>query len=520
MFVDSRKIDQDAEIETDICIVGAGAAGITIAMELAGTPFRVALVEGGGLDYEDETQDMMRGEVRRGIEDQLITSRMRYFGGTTNVWGGECVPLSAIDFERREAVPLSGWPITLTDLDPHYVRAQKILKVGEYDYDPASVARRFNLALLPFDPSRVVTSVSRHRSTNFGVEYHDVLEKSENVRVFLYGNLTNINRDPDKPIVRDLSIKTLSSKEFRIKSRIYILAMGGIENARMLLVSRDVDAAGIGNGNDHVGRYFMEHLSFVSGFLIPADAGKSYALYREMQSDSDEYEISAKLALSDELVRKLEIPNYRCVITASPNPSYVDATEAARDVYHDLRGGQWPDALLDRIGEMLAGMADYTGDRLSGAGDVFYALRSFGEQVPNPDSRVGLTNERDALGLNRLYLDWRLSRADRVGISEGMKALAMEAGRSGFGRVRINFATPEEVLPEGAHGAHHHIGTTRMAANAKLGVVDADCRVHGVGNLYVAGSSVFPTSGHANPTLTIVAMSVRLADHIKSKMRS
>ena len=202
-------------------------------------------------------------------------------------------------------------------------RAQKILKIGDFDYDPKSIAKKFNLPLLPFDPSRVVTSISRHRSTNFGVEYRDILDKSENVRVLLYGNLTNINRDSDNPIVRDLSIKTLSGKAFTVKSRIYVLALGGIENARVLLLSHDVDSAGIGNRYDHVGRYFMEHLSFVSGYLLPADASKAYRLYMDMQSDSDEYDISAKLALSDELVRNLDIPNYRCVITGSPNPSYV-----------------------------------------------------------------------------------------------------------------------------------------------------------------------------------------------------
>jgi len=518
MYIDSRTMEQGADIEADVCIVGAGAAGITTASELSGLPVRVALIESGGFEFEDETQELMRGEVRRGIEDQLITSRIRFFGGTTNVWGGECLPLSAIDFEKRDGVPLSGWPMTRADLDPFYKRAHGVLKIGDYEYDTDTVAAKLGLPLFPFDRTRVDTAVSRHRAMRFGEDYHETLEQSENVRVYLYGNLVNINRDPGNAAVKDLSVKTLTGKAFTVRSKMYVLALGGIENARMLLLSRDVDTAGIGNGHDKVGRYFMEHLSHISGYIVPADSSKVYRFYTDDQEGDGEYDLSAKLGLPEKRVRELKIPNYRAVLTLASNPSMTQAKDAAREVYADVSAGEWPDDLLGHIGDAVGGMVDYAGDWVSGNDGVFYRVRSFVEQVPNPDSRVGLVEERDALGLNRAFLDWRLTQTDRQGIAEGAKAIAMEVGRSGFGRFRMSFSTIEDILPDGAHGAHHHMGTTRMHENPKQGVVDPDCRVHGVGNLFVAGSSVFPTCGHANPTLTIVALSLRLADRIKAEM--
>jgi len=511
MILDSRTITPDTVLETDICVVGAGAAGITLALQFANSALRVDLVESGGFVFDDATQDLARGEVRNGRYRQLNKSRMRHFGGVTTVWGGQSLPLGEIDFEKRDGIPDSGWPITRADLDPFYVRAHEVLKLGPFDYDVARAAADRGLDLFPFDRSRVDTVLSRYRPLRFGPEYRETLEQAPNIRILLHGNLVNIDRDRDRARIAGLSIRTLTGTAFTMRARYYVIALGGIENARALLLSRDVEAAGLGNRHDLVGRFFMEHVSYQSGYLLPADPGTAYRLYTKLHPDPAGHDIQAHIALPQALVRELAIPNYRAILTYKSDASQGRPAKKDRK---QKSSEQRSDGFFAQIGRMIGDLIDQEGDA-GGELDDAYRLRSYVEQVPDRDSRVGLADTRDALGLNRVYADWRLSEANRRGIKEALQVIAAEAGRSGFGRARIDVDEGEPVL-DGARGSHHHMGTTRMHDDPKHGVVDPDCRVHGVENLYVAGSSVFPTSGHANPTMTIVALTLRLADHIRS----
>ena len=380
-----------------------------------------------------------------------------------------------------------------------------------FDYDVARAAADSGLDLFPFDRSRVDTVLSRYQPLRFGPEYREALEQAPNIRVLLNGNLVNIDRDRDRARIAGLSIRTLPGNAFTVRARFYVIALGGIENARALLLSRDVEAAGLGNRHDLVGRFFMEHVSYQSGYLLPADPGKAYRFYTKLHPDPAGHDIQAHIALPQQLVRELAIPNYRAIL------SYKSDASQGRPPQKDRKrrsSEQRSDGFFAQIGRMIGDLVDQVGDAGDNLDDA-YRLRSYVEQVPDPDSRVGLADERDRLGLNRVYVDWRLSEANRRGIKEALKVIAAEAGRSGFGRARIDIEDSDPVL-DGARGSHHHMGTTRMHEDPKRGVVDPNCRVHGIENLFVAGSSVFPTSGHANPTLTIVALSLRLADHIRS----
>src|SRR3989442_12313117 len=246
MFLDVRHIAGGTELGCDLCIVGAGAAGITIARELADSKLSVLLLESGGLQLDSHTQDLYSGE-NSGRPYPIRDSRLRYFGGATNHWWGWCRPLDQIDFEEREGLRHSGWPLSRAELDPYYARAQRICQLGPFRYDtafwaetigikPFSLGGRVDSAILQFSPP-----------TRFGEVYRNDLRRSTNVRVLLNANLVGLELAPGSAVVRRARVATLAGKRFAIRVRQLVLAAGAIENARLLLASNDVQRAGIGN---------------------------------------------------------------------------------------------------------------------------------------------------------------------------------------------------------------------------------------------------------------------------------
>jgi choline dehydrogenase-like flavoprotein len=363
--------------------------------------------------------------------------------------------------------------------------------------------------------------VSRYNRLRFGPHYRRELDEAKNLTTYLWGNVVNINRHPSNPHVTDVSVRTLSGKRFTVRGRYFVLALGGIENARMLLLSRDIEAAGLGNGHDLVGRYFMEHILYWSGMIMRAGTEPLFDFYSGEHPLGD-VTVQGHIALPDDLLRDLQIPFYRAELDVlSPSFLNTDAGRSARILGKNAERRTWPKNLGRHLINILSGLDDvveyYAGETESFP--ALYVLENYVEQVPNPDSRIGLARRRDALGLNRATLRWHLSRLDKTGIQKAQQVIATEVGRSGFGRMRFEMPE-EEVLLEGARGGSHHMGTTRMHDQPRQGVVDADCCVHGLNNLYVAGSSVFPTVGYINPTLTIVALTIRLGDHLKKRMNS
>jgi choline dehydrogenase-like flavoprotein len=487
-------------VDAEICVIGAGAAGITLALELANEPYRIALIESGGFEPEEQT-DALHSAVNIGHKyPNLPASRLRYFGGSTNHWGGHCAPMSPLNFERRPWIAHSGWPFSRRDLDPYYLRAHDVLLLGEFDYNAESVARVLRKNLFPFDPSRVETVVSRYNPLAFGRHYRDILDRMKNLTTYLWGNVVSINRHPTNAYVRDVYVRTLTGKSFTVRGRYFVLAAGGIENARILLLSNDVDAAGLGNECDQVGRYFMEHIWYPSGIIVPADPRIVLDIYGHRHALGN-IRIGGDIALPERLVRELEIPDFRAELAVLRAVTDKGIGVDVMNIVSELEAVASP----FRRGVQLP---------------LVYWLLNFVEQVPNPGSRIGLARERDALGLHRVTVHWQLSELDRTGIRKANEVIAAEVGRSGFGRMRIELPSNEETILDAADGGPHQMGATRMHENPRRGVVDANCRIHGLHNIYVAGSSVFPTVGHSNPTLTIVAMTIRLADHLKKLMKS
>ena len=516
MLIDSRTLPQDTLIETDLCIVGAGAAGITMACELAGSDIQVALLESGGFKFDVQTQSLYQGdndgEFPRYTLDQ---PRARYFGGTTNYWTGNCRPLDSIDFEQRAWIPYSGWPFSKDELDSYYLRARQVCQVGEYHPSTVNCKIRQDKTPLPLAGDRVRTAIFEvSPPTRFGSIYRDSVIRAKNISVYLYANVVNIDTNDDVSQVRQLHVACLKGPAFRVSAKIYVLATGGIENARLLLISDTRQPEGLANQHDIVGRYFMEHPTFWGGKLLFSDPRTSAGLYRP-PVPTDERQIHGTLVLTESALRREQLAGFCLVPFAPAKPTGVAASEY---LLQSAAAGEIPDCFLQHLKQTLMNIDDIT---IAGYEKRFtdkvpqipYHTRT--EQVPNPQSRVNLTAEQDALGKRRIRLHGKTSPIDVHTLRRGLEIVSEELGRSAIGRMQIIIDCDDDEVISQFEGNHHHIGTTRMHWDPKQGVVNSDCRVHGISNLYIAGSSVFPTSGYANPTLTIVALALRLAEHIQ-----
>lgn len=524
MFIDMRSIPAGTAIETDICIVGAGAAGITIARAFAGSGVRVALLEGGAMEFEEESQELYGGSsVGRPYLDPTAC-RLRYFGGTTNHWGGWSLPLDPIDFEARDGIPHGGWPFGRSHLDPWYDRAQKVLQLGPYNYDPYGWGIRRALVPAPFDgPHFAVKMLQSSPPTRFGTVYAPELRAADGVSVYLHANALGFEADEAGRRIRALRVASPSGGQVEVRSRIYVLSSGGLENARLLLSSGPDGSQGLGNDNDLVGRFFMVHLEYSAGLVALSNPYTDFQFYTNTSSNGVVYSPFAQkfvsfIGLTEDTMRRLALPNLKIMWYFDYGPE-ARAIDALRRLRNEPAGGSAA-ADIGAIMHDLGGVGEFVFRKALSRPAIPVAalrVRFSSEPIPNPDSRIGLGDERDRFGMRRIAIDWRLSADDRRKSLATQRLLAAEIGRAGLGRMQLS-TDDETSWPDDMYGNEHHIGTTRMHRDPKLGVVDENCRLHAVENLYVAGSSVFATAGAANPTLTIVALSLRLADHIKGKL--
>jgi len=520
MFIDGRKVPEGTVVETGLAIIGAGAAGIAIARELAGSGISVTLIESGGFDFDPETQDLYEGESV-GVDYPLTSSRLRYFGGTTNHWGGWCRPFEPIDFEERDWVPYSGWPITRAELDPFYERAREVCQIRSPAFDDASAWEEGGKPL-PLAGGEVETRFFLYSPpTRFGKKYRPDIERAKNIACYLHSNVTEIVPSENGTEVERLDIQTLSGVRFSVKPKACVLATGGIENARMLLLSNSVEKAGLGNRNGIVGRFFMEHPHVPSPatFLVTdLDLVASwYRTYTKVVTPAGNVVMRGCLLMNDAYLRRTK--RLGTVITFAPSRTIPVTPETAlAEGTDEERARAEAAARQDGMFRGVLQLARSTTSSPAASGEAGWRLGvgCASEQEPNPASRITLSNEKDALGLPRTKLDWHLKKSDADSLRGNLEAVARAFGGWGEGRVQVLFPERDEWTEAEGWG-NHHLGTTRMAADPKRGVVDADCRVHGMSNLFVAGSSLFPTGSTVNPTLTLVALALRLSDHLKRR---
>ena len=472
MLIDARTLPDGSQIEADLCVVGAGAVGITLARELSGRNLRVCILESGGTSFDGRIQALCVGNNVGQPYQPLDACRLRFFGGSTNHWMGSNCALLDIDFEKRDWVPHSGWPFARRVLDPYYERARFYLDLDERGFESAAWERAGGYP--PFHPGleKLETRIYEYRPVRFGTRFREDIERSKNVSVYLHATTLEIETNEAATTVTGLRAGTLEGKRFAVKGRSYVLATGGLENPRLLLLSNRQRPRGLGNDHDLVGRFFMEHLDLRTGIFVPLEGGirVSDLYFNRSQVEVDGRQIRGFVALPDAVLREQRLLGTSIIF---------------EPLQHE---GRAPIA----------------------------ALHVTAEQSPNPESRVFLTPDRDAFGLQRVDLAWRPSALDKRSLIHAHRAFATEFGRLGIGRIRFDLARDETSWPDDLLGDCHHMGTTRMSDDPRRGVVDENSRVHGISNLFIGGCSVFPTGGYVPPTRTIVALALRLGDHLRS----
>jgi choline dehydrogenase-like flavoprotein len=504
----------------DVCIVGGGAAGITIARAMLDGPLRIVLVEGGELRMSAAAQALhaaaCTGHAYPGLDD----SRVRALGGTTHVWGGWTRALDPFDFEQHDWVLQSGWPFPQAELDSHFEGARAMLGVPV----PAPATPRpeesSGAGTQGAAEARVQEFEFAIAPTRFADEHLAVLRSARNLDVLLGANALGIAMHPNATTARGVHVATEAGYRFFVPARLVILAAGGLENARLLLASEGQGSSGVGNAHDLVGRYFADHLHVSVGSVIP---DSPEAAVRHLLRKGPAASLRSGFALTAAARREGRLLGAAVTLhneddphdLLSPGPA-AGGYQSLMTVARALRRGRMPERLgyhvtaVCRDADQAVRLA-YRKINRPLPRRLTIGLRA--EQAPNPDSRVVLDDVRDRFGVRRARLHWRPMPTDFDSIEAARRILSDGIG---VGRVDLWPAQgPDGWLSRVRPGAHH-MGTTRMHRDPRHGVVDEHCRVHGTGNLYVAGSSVFPTGGWAPPTLTLVALAIRLADRLRS----
>jgi choline dehydrogenase-like flavoprotein len=534
MLIDARSVSTGSEFACDLYVVGAGPAGIAIVDRLRSSGLSILLLESGGLNYELPTQKLYVGEIRGKSYYRLDACRWRMFGGGSNRWGGWCRPLEDADYRQRDWVANSGWPIDAQMLRPYEADAAQLFELPNARFDLASWRDRLPEPLA-LEGTSFENIVFQHSpDTNFGESHGARVLRAANVTTVLYANVTQIRLQAGSQRVAELQVATLTGRRFSVRPKAAVLAAGGIENARLLLASRADRAAGLGNEFDLVGRYFMDHLHGPVGHMLATPAaGRNHFYRKAIFGDVRLRGVITPTVAAQERQRLLatsiaiEGPSYSLgtpfvgwppLLMFAPVRSYrllrrwglASAAEGMKKIAQrtysvPTRISTWAQSRMAR--------SHANGASLS---HRIYSLYFRGEQAPDPANRVVLSERRDALGVPQSRLEWRLNPIDAASIEGWLGVLDHDLRARGLGEV----IGPLEDWQSGITGGPHHMGTTRMSADPRRGVVDAECRVHSLDNLYLAGSSVFSTSGYSNPTFTLVTLALRLADTLEKRLRA
>ena len=527
-LVDARAIPSGSTLAADVCIVGSGAAGITLARELDGSPLSVVLLEAGSLKRDPDVEAESFAIDYVGLPHRNpIPTRGRWFGGSTNLWFGRIARPDAIDFESRAWVPHSGWPLAYDHIRPWLHTAATILDVPHFDMiDVASWTSNPTIETFAGQGGAALEVFLWANGLFMGPRHRKRLEASRNVRLVLEATATELVPNEGSTLIESLAVCGPWNNRFAVNAAVYVLAAGGFENPRLLLASTRRSPAGVGNGEDAVGRYYMDHprgegLAKIDLRGLAASQIQRLTMLGE-KSRSAAGKVQFRVTFPTQMQREEELLNHalhaHLVSGFHRSAGYL----RARRIRNRL-SRKWIEPGSSLAEDVTAAVRSgpelaYLGARtLAGrAYPVELILIDQMEQEPDPSSRIVVDpRRRDRFGLPALVLDWRIAEStyrSQRRMHRLFKGIVERAGIRTFTSEVLD--RPDERLD--LWDMKHPMGTTRMASSPKEGVVDADCRVHGVENLYVGGSSVFPTGGHANPTLLIVGLAARLARHLRS----
>jgi choline dehydrogenase-like flavoprotein len=521
MIIDGRSISHGAAIAADICIVGSGPAGMTLALRLVSLgASRILLVESGGLSGDKKVQELAKGVVEGFPYFPLEETRIRRLGGSSWSWGGVVCPLDRHDFESRSWVPHSGWPLSYAEIADYYPEAAALL-LGEAADDTLIVPPVQTTSAVMVPAPICFTAPKR-----FGKDHRPELACSRHIAVYTNTTVLALRPGSDSNRIVAADAGCLTGTQWQISARVFVLACGGIENARLLLLTNCKHGTAIGDRNEQLGRFFMEHPRFTDRLWMRSRMRPLEAIVTGRSGKQP----FGRLQLNEREQRDNHLLNYHANLSFGYAGQTGGAWNSVRRLslalrkpwsdspyFQDAGGGptgiHWKDLHQIVRHPVNATVSLYGSGLKPSRLRRFIAITSGLEQAPDPANRVTLSKRRaDSFGLPQVEVHWRLGEAERRTYEHGLRRVVdhLDALLPGLKTGRLERANwSRDVL-----GTWHHIGTTRMGSQATDGVVNANLKVHETGNLYIAGSSVFPTAGAASPTLTITALSLRLAKHL------
>ncbi|GAB4024901.1 GMC oxidoreductase [Spirosoma koreense] len=551
MIVSKNTYQPGQVLTTDICIIGSGPAAISTALSLASAQRNVIVVSGGNWSETVPNQDLNRGVVPQpGAHEPLEENRRRQFGGTSAAWGGRCIPFDPLDFKERSWVPDSGWPFSYETLEPYYRQATKLCQIGEYAFDAHTAFPNNGREIIDgLDTDEIVSNYLERWSppVNFAKDYRTELENSPTLQVLLDAHVLKLNMQDDSDRISTVDV-TMGGSPLVIQANTFVLAAGGIENPRLLLASANERfPMGLGNQNDNVGRYYMAHLKGVYAEIDPANRE---SLLVDFERDAEGVYCRRRWWIPEEAQQAHQLLNTVFFLYLSNSPeghrdmlfsarfigkgllsilaerSVRGVFEKSRQVLPSLKEHavnmatngltQLPDLIRLSMKRLAKRRLPYI---LPSMKSKYWGLYFQTEQAPNRESRVYLsTTETDAFGMPRAEVSIDFLEADVESVVVAHNLFVDNFRKKNLGEVLYSEEGLRDYLDKSLrtfNSGAHHIGTTRMSDDPQTGVVDRNAKVYGLSNLYVAGSSVFPTGGHANPTFTIVAHALLLADHLK-----
>lgn len=461
----------------DVCVVGTGPAGITMARKLSSAGQSVVLLEAGGLDYSDESQRLYECESI-GHDGWPQFTRLRFFGGTSNHWSGRCRPFDQSDFERQSINGLPGWPISYSALEPFLKEAMEIV-----DLNTGQGFQSLHDDLI--DNHFYPDSFAHSPPTRFKSKYLSEIGRDPNIDCFYNATAIDLILDGAHQSAKQLKLVNYNQIQANLSADTFILCLGGIETPRFMLNCNSQIKTGIGNSNDMVGRCFMEHLNVPMGSFLYEDPER----YSKLQFYTD-----------DQFCNTSSIGKSNVTMSIVKQIRSYGRTKAIKNFFKNI-------ACEMKIEEKVQFISDFNCPGMGSIGTLV-------EQAPNLNSRVTLSKENNFLGQKKAKFNWQISDYDKKTIRHTAITMAKEFSNAGLGVIRLaDFILDNNLEIKFGHH-NHHMGTTRMSNSEKDGVVDQNSKVHGIDNLYIAGSSVFSTGGACNPTMPIIQLCLRLANHL------